>query len=86
MKIKFRLYVDLERDGFESNPEKFKCFVAESSNDTTTLCGFTMYFPVYSAWEGKALAIEDLYVVPEFRGTGLGKRLLSHVAKVHYSY
>jgi len=77
---------DLELDGFESSPERFKCFVAENPLDPTTLCGYTMYFPVYSAWDGKVMAIEDLFVMPEFRGTGLGKKLMECVAKVLLAY
>ncbi|XP_059479060.1 thialysine N-epsilon-acetyltransferase-like [Neocloeon triangulifer] len=72
---------DLERDGFESSPPKFKCFVAENPDNEEELCGYAMYYPTYSAWDGKAIRLEDLFVAPEGRGTGLGKRLFSLVAK-----
>ncbi|XP_065352119.1 thialysine N-epsilon-acetyltransferase-like [Cloeon dipterum] len=75
---------DLERDGFESSPAKFKCIVAEMPDESKTFCGYAMYFPIYSSWMGKGIRIEDLYVTPEFHGTGLGKRLFSLVAKEAY--
>ncbi|XP_059479059.1 thialysine N-epsilon-acetyltransferase-like [Neocloeon triangulifer] len=75
---------DLERDGFESSIPMFKCFVAEIPNNEDKLCGFAMYSPSYSSWVGKTIQLEDLYVSPEFRGTGLGKRLFSLVTKEAY--
>jgi len=45
--------------------------------------GFAVYFFNYSTWQGKhGLYLEDLYVSPEHRGTGAGKALLKHLAKV----
>jgi len=43
--------------------------------------GFAIYFNNYSTFVGRAgLYIEDLYVRPEYRGTGTGKALLKHCA------
>jgi len=45
--------------------------------------GFTLYFHNFSTFLGKpGIYIEDLYVKPEFRGKGLGKHLLSYLAKL----
>lgn len=45
--------------------------------------GFAVYFFNYSTWQGKhGLYLEDLYVSPEHRGSGAGKALLKHLAKV----
>jgi GNAT superfamily N-acetyltransferase len=45
--------------------------------------GFALFFPVYSTFETRAcLHLEDLYVVPEMRGRGLGLALLRRVAAV----
>lgn len=63
------------------------------SSDTTTtalICmlgdtaiGFAVYFLNFSTWLGKhGLYLEDLYVSPDHRGTGVGKRLLRHLAKI----
>lgn len=48
--------------------------------------GFAVYFFSYSTWLGKhGLFLEDLYVSPEARGSGAGKALLRHLAKITVS-
>ena len=48
--------------------------------------GFAVYFFNYSTWLGKnGLFLEDLYVSPQHRGTGAGKALLKHLAKIALS-
>ncbi len=45
--------------------------------------GFAVYFFNYSTWQGKhGLYLEDLYISSEHRGSGAGKALLQHLAKV----
>ena len=45
--------------------------------------GFCVYFYNYSTWLGKnGLYLEDLFVLPEHRGTGIGKALLKYLAKI----
>ena len=45
--------------------------------------GYAVYFFNYSTWLGKSgLYLEDLYVDPAQRGTGAGKALLRHLAKI----
>lgn len=45
--------------------------------------GFAVYFYNYSTWLGKnGLYVEDLYIAPENRGSGAGKALLKHLAKL----
>ena len=45
--------------------------------------GFAVYFYNYSTWLGKnGLFLEDLYVSPNHRGIGAGKRLLKRLAKL----
>ncbi|MEN8193956.1 MAG: GNAT family N-acetyltransferase [Bacteroidota bacterium] len=42
---------------------------------------FALYFFNYSTFKGKrGLYLEDLYVVPEMRGNGIGKKLLKQLA------
>ncbi|TKS83876.1 Diamine acetyltransferase 2 [Collichthys lucidus] len=47
-----------------------------------TLVGYALYFYTYSTWTGRSVYLEDLYVMPEFRGNGIGKGLMSKVAEV----
>lgn len=43
--------------------------------------GYALYFLNFSTWEGvHGIYLEDLYVTPECRGSGLGKALLSTLA------
>ena len=43
--------------------------------------GFALFFHNYSTFLGKpGIYLEDLYVRPEFRGSGIGKKLLVHLA------
>ncbi|WP_028241448.1 GNAT family N-acetyltransferase [Stutzerimonas azotifigens] len=45
--------------------------------------GYAVYFFNYSTWLGRnGLYLEDLYVTPEARGTGAGKALLKHLARL----
>lgn len=45
--------------------------------------GFAVFFHNFSTWQGRAgVYLEDLFVRPEYRGVGLGKALLSAVARV----
>lgn len=43
--------------------------------------GFAVWFHSYSTWQAKnGLYLEDLYVSPDYRGSGAGKLLLKHLA------
>uniref|UniRef100_A0A3B1J298 Spermidine/spermine N1-acetyltransferase family member 2 n=1 Tax=Astyanax mexicanus TaxID=7994 RepID=A0A3B1J298_ASTMX len=63
---------ELERDGFGPNPF-FQCLVAEvaqehCSPEGHTVVGYALYFYTYSTWRGRCVYMEDLYVMPNFRG------------------
>ena len=48
--------------------------------------GFAVYFHNFSTWKGRpGMYLEDLFVRPAARGSGLGKALLKHVAAVAVS-
>ena len=54
-------------------------FVLEEGREV----GFALYFYNFSTFLGKAgIYLEDLFVLPEYRGTGCGKALLRAVAGV----
>lgn len=45
--------------------------------------GFALYFRTFSTFLGRpGIYLEDLYVRPQYRGNGLGRSLLVHLAKV----
>lgn len=45
--------------------------------------GFALYFTSYSTFLGRpGIYLEDLFVRPAHRGTGIGKALLRHVARI----
>jgi GNAT superfamily N-acetyltransferase len=70
---------DFLRDGFGTEP-KFHIVFAEWDGRPA---GFAFYFYNYSTWQGRpGLYLEDLFVKPEFRGKGIGKALLLHLAKI----
>lgn len=70
---------DLLLHGFGPNPFYF-CLIAEHDG---VAAGFALYFFNYSTWLGRpGLYLEDLFVLPEFRGFGSGKALLKKVAAI----
>jgi len=70
---------DLRRDGFSANP-KFRVIIAESDGNPA---GMAFFFHHYSTWQGRqGLFLEDLFVRPQFRGKGIGKALMVHLAQV----
>lgn len=45
--------------------------------------GFAMFFQTFSTFVGRrGMYLEDLFVVPKWRGRGLGRRLLAHLARI----
>jgi GNAT superfamily N-acetyltransferase len=43
--------------------------------------GFALFFPNYSTFLGKpGIYLEDLFVLPEWRGHGFGREILAHLA------
>jgi GNAT superfamily N-acetyltransferase len=45
--------------------------------------GFALFFHNYSTFVGRAgLYLEDLFVLPEYRGKGYGKALLKELARI----
>jgi GNAT superfamily N-acetyltransferase len=69
---------DLLRDGFSGAPR----FFVEIAEWEGAPAGFALWFFNYSTWEGRpGLYLEDLFVRPAFRGRGIGKALLVHLAR-----
>jgi GNAT superfamily N-acetyltransferase len=61
-------------------------FVAEPDGGTPGtdghLAGMAIWFPTYSTWTGRhGIWLEDLFVRPQLRGSGLGRALLTALAR-----
>jgi GNAT superfamily N-acetyltransferase len=69
----------LRRHGFGSKPY-FETLICTRGR---TVVGFALYYFTYSTFLARpTLYVEDLYVLPEERGKGAGKILLSAMARV----
>lgn len=67
---------DLSNFGF-SDPPFFEALIAW---DGAQAVGLALYFREFSTWLGKpGVYVQDLYVAPSQRGTGLGSRLMQAV-------
>lgn len=76
---------------FEKAPEKvinsvdfmkqeknlFGCYIAET--ESGKIIGMALYFYAYFTWVGKSLYLDDLYVLPDYRGQGIGTDLLDKI-------
>jgi GNAT superfamily N-acetyltransferase len=74
---------DLLRDGFPAGfgaTPRFRCLIADLN---ATSVGFALYFTSYSTWLGHhGIRLEDLYVTPAHRKQGIGKALLTALARI----
>jgi GNAT superfamily N-acetyltransferase len=68
-----RLAIDL----FEN--QLCEAILAEQNNQ---VIGFAIYYTSYSTWKGPCMYLEDLYIIPEVRGTGAGGKLFDRVVEI----
>ena len=70
---------DLLRDGLGTG-SRLHGLVAEWEGQPA---GYAIYFFTYSTWVGRySLFIEDIFVRDQFRGKGIGKALMKHMAAI----
>jgi diamine N-acetyltransferase len=64
---------------FANDPALF-CEIAEWEGEPV---GFALWFINFSTFSGRrGIYLEDLFVRPAFRGKGIGKALLAHLARI----
>src|ERR1700676_278940 len=68
----------LIRDGFGPRP-KFRSLIAEWDGEAI---GYALFFDIYSSFKGSGIFLEDLFVRETFRGRGIGRALLSRLARI----
>lgn len=71
---------DYRRILFPENGEPTAhCVVADSDGE---LIGIAIWYVTFSTWTGPGIWLEDLFVLPEHRGTGAGRALLTRLAQI----
>lgn len=82
----FREFADFQKqpqlmvntaEKMRSEAEFIKGFTAK--DDGGAILGYTIFFFAYYTWTGKSLYMDDLYVRPQYRGQGLGTKLIREV-------
>ena len=59
--------------------QKFSADIAEWGGEPA---GFALWFYNFSTFHGRhGIYLEDLFVEPKYRGKGIGKALLKHLAR-----
>ena len=70
-----KVTIDLEQ--MKAQKDLFKCLVAQTSNGD--IIGFASFYYAYYSWSGKAMYLDDLYVMESHRKQSVGKKLLDAV-------
>ncbi|XP_058415261.1 thialysine N-epsilon-acetyltransferase isoform X2 [Diceros bicornis minor] len=52
------------------------------SEEGPCVVGYGLYYFIYSTWTGRNVYLEDIYVKPEYRGQGIGSKIIKKVAEV----
>ena len=70
---------ELEKQMASEKPP-FECILTEIGGKAV---GFALFFRNYSTWQGKpGMYLEDLFVQPDQRGSGIGKNLLKKLGEI----
>ncbi len=68
------------RAQLECSDPPFECLLAEYESEPV---GFAVFFRNYSTWTGRCgLYLEDLFVLEEYRGRGVGGALMRRLAEI----
>lgn len=50
--------------------------------ENDSIIGFALWYTSYSTWKGKCLYLEDFFVLPAYRNTGIGSQLFDYVVAI----
>ncbi|MCP4448245.1 MAG: GNAT family N-acetyltransferase [Myxococcales bacterium] len=68
------------REQLSSESSPFECLIAERGGIPV---GFALFFSSYSTWRGlPGIYLEDLFVPEQYRGSGIGTKLLAELARL----
>lgn len=70
--------VDQIAEALFCDNQRVFCEIADADGEIAELA---MWFYTFSTFRGHGLFLEDLFVRPQFRGEGIGKALLSRLAR-----
>ncbi|XP_015992555.2 diamine acetyltransferase 2 isoform X1 [Rousettus aegyptiacus] len=73
-----------DRDGFRADPrgERGRLWKYPAADSGPCVVGYGLYYFIYSTWKGRNIYLEDIYVKPEYRGQGIGSKIIKKVAEV----
>lgn len=75
-----KVTTDEIRAQMQSGDPPFECLLAEYESNPV---GFALFFRNYSTWTGRCgLYLEDLFVLEEYRGRGIGGALMRRLREV----
>ncbi|CAH1101799.1 unnamed protein product [Psylliodes chrysocephalus] len=81
-KLPQNLIIDQVTFQKDYSEKAFNCLVAQTPNGS--FVGYSVYCQTYSTWEGRMLHLRDLYVRPQQRGSGVGKKLFTTTMEKGY--
>lgn len=66
-------------EDFRRDAAAYRALLAERGGRAVGLC---LYFPSFSSWRGeRGVYVQDIWVAPDERGTGLARRLIAETAR-----
>jgi GNAT superfamily N-acetyltransferase len=73
----------IQKYGFDKKKYFHTLLVENLGKGLPRFIGFALYFFTFSTFLGRpSLYLEDLFVLPAFRGRGIGKALLTELARI----
>ncbi|CEF68917.1 GNAT domain and Acyl-CoA N-acyltransferase domain-containing protein [Strongyloides ratti] len=80
-KMPHEVEMTVEKLQSDLKKEAFFCFIVTTKTDEGKIvpAGMNLFFLGYSTWKGQFIHMEDLYIRPNYRRSGLGEFLIKHL-------